>query len=165
MATFPVPAGTSVTIARIPEISPLSVLNGRTGVVRVDGHSERHRLVSIHLDYPISRDEVALMYGDSATLADASDDGEGYVIKVLARMLDPKADLLDPDGPEARKLVTAVISEIRGMARRTSDEVWKILRDEFDADRIARELPYAITTEADARAWVQQRAYSDAFGY
>jgi hypothetical protein len=153
--------GRRVTTAGIGMASPFEVLNSRTGTVVALGR----QLVTVHLDYPVTADEVELMFGKRATLADVTDDETGHRVEMLARHLIDEATLLDPNGRAFRNLAVYAMREIKLMVRRDGvSEVWSMLAEVYDVDRMVAELPHTITTGPDARAWVHHRVAQDSFG-
>lgn len=159
--------GVEVTIAGITVDSPLEVLNGRTGIVvesrrPVVGGVE---LVTIHLDYAITSDELELMFGEGATFAAVTEDPTGHRVDMLARKLVAKAPLPDPAGHDFRALVSAALCEVRSMARRVGGELWTMARDLVTVAWLESHMPYGITTAADARAWIHHKATTDAFDF
>lgn len=159
--------GVEVTVTGVTVDSPKEVFNGRTGIV-VDsrrigaGHVE---LVTVHFDYPVTADEIDLMFDGRGTLADVTEDPTGHRVDFLASLLAPKAALLDPAGREFDALVHAALLEVRGMARRGGGELWTMARELVTAPWLKANLPYTITTAADARAWLHHKAATDAFGF
>jgi hypothetical protein len=157
--------GVEVTIAGITVDSPLEVLNGRSGIVvgsrRIDGVE----LVTVHLDYAVTSDELELMFGRGATFAALTEDPDGHRIELPARMLAPRAALLHPAGGEFLSLMRAVVAEVRAMARRDGGELWTMARDLVTVPWVKANMPRTVTTTADARAWIHYRATTDAFGF
>lgn len=162
--------GTRVTISGIGTTSPFEVLNGRTGTIVPAPAGRRAPLITVHLDYPVSADEVALMFGTDGTLDDVTgEDVTGHRVDMLARHLTPEATPLDPSGFRFRALAANVLREIyrmrRHVRREGGSEIWAVLSDAYDIDRVVAEMPHTITTGEDARAWVHHRVAQDAFGF
>ena len=156
--------GTQVMITGISLDSPFEVFNGRTGIVAA--HPEgKFNFVTVHLTYPVNSEDIDLAYGPRGTMGDFTMDANGDRVDFLAKHLADVPDLIDPEGEQARVFVSAVLSEIRGMARRSHREIWKIMRDMVTADRVRAELDPRITTKEDARAWVHFRVNTDRWGF
>lgn len=156
--------GTPVMITGIGIDSPFEVFNGRTGTVVA--HSEgKFDLVTVHLTYPVNSEDIDLAFGSRGTMDDITSDANGDRVEFLAMHLADVPEFIDPDGDTARTFVSAILAEIRGMARRSRREIWRMLAEDITPERVRAELDYRITTKADARAWVHFRANTDYWGY
>ena len=150
-----------VKINGIPAASPLSVLNGRTGV-RIERGGSRFGTFRLVLSQPISAEDVRL--AEVASLADLTEDAEGSEVEILDTCLE-NAEPAEPGREVPPSLALAAHTEIIRMARQGTSEMWALAKAHFSPMQLRHLIPESVVTDADARAWAHARAASTGFGF
>jgi hypothetical protein len=168
---------TFIKIDGIPLASPLSVFNGRTGVV-TGRRASRFGTFLVILSQPISTEDVRL--SEVASLADLTEDPEGREVEIRGAYLE-NATPVEPGHEVPAAIVNAAFAEIVSAYRRSqrhvgatiaeraatfdATELWGMVRETITRTDLGNLIPESVATSEDARAWVYAHAATTSFGF